>query len=71
LDRKLIVTPEYQNKGIGRKLIIEIHNLFSSTQRYILVTGFKSIKNIKLYESLGYKPGSVIRNLAWYQKRPV
>jgi len=52
---RLIVNPEFQNKGIGRKLMNEIQNLFPTAQRYLLCTGFKSIKNIRLYESMGYK----------------
>jgi ribosomal protein S18 acetylase RimI-like enzyme len=52
---KLIVAPEFQNRGIGRKLLTEIENEFPATKQYVLFTGSKSIKNIKLYESVGYK----------------
>lgn len=52
---RLIVNPEYQNNGIGRMLLTEILGLFSTTQRYMLCTGFRSTKNIRLYESLGFK----------------
>lgn len=52
---RLIVNPEYQNNGIGRMLLTEIQGLFSTTQRYMLCTGFRSTKNIRLYESLGFK----------------
>ncbi len=52
---RLIVHPEYQNKGIGTKLMSMIENTFSSCRRYELFTGHKSEKNISLYQKLGYK----------------
>lgn len=52
---KLIVHPEYQNQGIGRKLIAEIESRFGSVQRYELFTGHKSQRNIYLYQKLGYQ----------------
>ena len=51
---KLIVHPDHQNKGIGKKLMSAIENLFSAS-RYELFTGYKSEKNITLYEKLGYR----------------
>jgi ribosomal protein S18 acetylase RimI-like enzyme len=51
---KLIVSPEYQNQGIGTKLMSEIENCFPNFKRFELFTGKKSIKNIHLYEKLGY-----------------
>lgn len=56
---RLIVSPEFQNKGIGRKLMTEIEKEFPATSQYMLSTGYKSIKNITLYESLGYKRNEV------------
>jgi len=52
---KLIVPSKFQNKGIGRKLMTEAEKIFSNIKKYELFTGEKSIKNIKLYESLGYR----------------
>ncbi|MDR0232728.1 MAG: GNAT family N-acetyltransferase [Dysgonamonadaceae bacterium] len=52
---KLIVSPKFQNKGIGRKLMTELGKIFPDIKKYELFTGEKSIKNIKLYESLGYQ----------------
>lgn len=52
---KLIVHPEYQNKGFGKKLIIEIEKKFKKVKKYELFTGYKDEKNIYLYEKLGYK----------------
>jgi len=52
---KLIVHPEYQNQGIGTKLLQEIENYFDHVARYELFTGHKSRKNLYLYEKNGYK----------------
>lgn len=52
---KLIVEPEYQNRGIGKKLMQEVENYFPAAHRYELFTGNKSERNIHLYESLGYR----------------
>lgn len=59
---RLIVAPEFQNRGIGRELMAKIENEFPATKEYLLCTGFKSIKNIKLYESLGYQKGEVLHS---------
>ncbi len=52
---KLIVHPECQNQGIGTLLIKKIENKFSYVDRFELFTGFKSEKNLHLYQKLGYK----------------
>ncbi|WP_354003109.1 GNAT family N-acetyltransferase [Coprobacter tertius] len=36
---KLIVHTDYQNKGIGKALMIEIEKKFSSCSKYLLFTG--------------------------------
>ncbi|HOF34777.1 MAG TPA: GNAT family N-acetyltransferase [Spirochaetota bacterium] len=51
---KLIVHPEYQNIGIGRELMNQIEYKFSNSARFELFTGSESIKNISLYQKLGY-----------------
>jgi ribosomal protein S18 acetylase RimI-like enzyme len=51
---KLIVHPNYQNKGIGTMLMNAIEGYFQQS-RYELFTGSKSEKNMALYERLGYK----------------
>lgn len=51
---KLIVNPEFQNQGIGFRLMNEIEKCFFNVGQYELFTGKKSIKNIYLYEKLGY-----------------
>jgi ribosomal protein S18 acetylase RimI-like enzyme len=51
---KLIVKPEYQNKGIGTKLMQAIEQRFKYANRYELFTGHKSTRNLHLYQKLGY-----------------
>ncbi len=52
---KLIVAPQYQKMGIGRRLIAEIEKAFPKTRLYLLCTGSASSKNLSFYESLGYR----------------
>jgi len=51
---KLIVRPDMQGNGIGTLLLQEIERI-SPQSRYELFTSTKSIRNVKLYERLGYK----------------
>lgn len=51
---KLMVHPDFQGRGIGTKLIKEIEEICPH-QRYELFSSSKSIRNIKLYEKLGYR----------------
>lgn len=52
---KLIVRNDHQNKGIGRLLMESIELSFTDCKRIELFTGFKSEKNLYLYNKLGYK----------------
>lgn len=52
---KLMVEPGMQDKGTGTQLMREIEKEFPRAQRFELFTGYKSSKNIHLYEKLGYK----------------
>lgn len=52
---KLIVHPDFQRKGIGRRLLLEAESLFPEVKEFHLFTGSKSIGNISLYESIGYE----------------
>jgi ribosomal protein S18 acetylase RimI-like enzyme len=54
LISRLFVHPDYQNRGIGKKLMLAIENRFS-VSRYALFTGEKSAKSLMLYEKLGYR----------------
>ena len=53
--RFLLLYPEFQNQGIGTKLLEEIENAFEYVARYELFTGHKSRKNLHLYKKNGYK----------------
>lgn len=53
--KRLIVNPIYQNLGIGKKLMAEIENHFSSAKRFEVFTGNKSKRNIYFYHKLGFK----------------
>jgi len=51
---RLIVHPDYQNRGIGKEIMNAIEKCFKGA-RYELFTGHLSKKNITFYEKLGYK----------------
>ena len=50
---KLMVHPDFQNQGIGKRLLQAIDSEFPG-RRFELFTGAKSEKNIALYEKCGY-----------------
>ncbi len=52
---RLIVHPDFQNKGIGTRLMNEIERRMRTPGRYELFTGEKSAKNLHLYKKLGYE----------------
>jgi len=54
IDR-VVVIPKFQNQGIGTTLLKEIEFRFPNAIAFQLFTGNKSIRNIHLYEKLGYK----------------
>ncbi len=53
---RLIVHPEFRNRGIGTRLMKEIEGCFEQARRFVLFTGHRSELNLRLYRSLGYVP---------------
>ena len=47
--------PGFQNQGIGTRLMHEIEKRMSEAERFELFTGFKSERNLYLYQKLGYQ----------------
>lgn len=52
---KIVIKPEYQNQGFGTALLKEIESRVPRAIAFQLFTGNKSVRNIHLYEKLGYK----------------
>ncbi|MHB8066623.1 MAG: GNAT family N-acetyltransferase [Desulfobaccales bacterium] len=52
---RLIVHPAHQNQGLGRELMGKIEGYFSQAERYELFTGHRSMRNLYLYQQLGYR----------------
>ena len=52
---RLIVHPDFQNRGIGTDLMNEIERIFNTRRRFELFTGDKSERNLYFYQKLGYK----------------
>ncbi|MBN1624115.1 MAG: GNAT family N-acetyltransferase [Clostridia bacterium] len=53
--KRLSVDDNYQNMGIGRKLMCEIEKHANGVERLWLFTGGQSEKNISLYKKLGFR----------------
>ncbi|MCL1972136.1 MAG: GNAT family N-acetyltransferase [Endomicrobia bacterium] len=51
---KLMVHPDFQNRGIGKKLLSSIEDMFPGF-RYELFTSTKSDKNLAIYIKNGYR----------------
>src|SRR5512136_1700415 len=52
---RLIVHPDFQNRGIGAKLLRAIEGHFAQAKRYELFTGEKSERNLYFYQKWGYR----------------
>ena len=50
---RIAVHPQYQNKGLGTRLIEAIEKSFPQITRYELFTGDRDAKNLSLYQKLG------------------
>jgi GNAT superfamily N-acetyltransferase len=53
---RLIVHPDFQNRGIGTQLMNELEETFRQATRFELFTGSKSERNVAFYQKLGYSP---------------
>jgi ribosomal protein S18 acetylase RimI-like enzyme len=51
---RLIVHPDCQNRGIGRRLLAALEARFSRAARYELYTSERSARNLYLYQKQGY-----------------
>lgn len=51
---KLMVRPDHQKKGYGKRLLLEPEKYYPG-KRYELFTSTRSQDNIRLYKSVGYK----------------
>ena len=52
---RLIVHPDFQDRGIGTRLMKEMEQIFYGCKRFELFTGDRSERNLHLYQKLGYR----------------
>jgi GNAT superfamily N-acetyltransferase len=52
---RLIVRPELQGRGLGRRLLAEIEDRFPDAGRYELFTGDGETRSLRIYEKSGYR----------------
>ncbi len=52
---RLVVHPKWQNQGLGAHLLTEIEIMHRDVDRFEPFTGSHSIKNLYLYNKLGYQ----------------
>lgn len=64
----VIVHPEYQRRGIGKRLIEEVMNSLPDAQVFELFTGKYTPGNVAFYESLGF---SIVKEVAETETEPI
>lgn len=52
---RLLVAPERQGRGIGTRLLQAVERSFPDAARFELFTGDRSVRNLALYQRLGYR----------------
>lgn len=71
---RLIVHPEYRNRGYGKKLMTAIESCFHPV-RFELFTGEHNTENLRFYQNLGYRPYDAFESdgvrLVRLEKEPV
>lgn len=58
---RLIVHPDFQNRGIGKQLMGSIEEVFKEARRFEIFTGHRSERNLYLYRKLGYRPFNSVK----------
>lgn len=52
---RISILPEHQNRGLGSKLLLAVENECPQAGAFELFTGTKSVRNIHIYQKLGYR----------------
>ncbi|MGA2451276.1 MAG: GNAT family N-acetyltransferase [Polyangiaceae bacterium] len=69
---RLAVLPDYQRRGIGRRLLADLESHFAEAARFELFTGTKSAGNVRLYTRMGYRAFRTVAgepDLVYMEKR--
>lgn len=64
----VIVHPNFQNKGIGTKLMRELENDFDNSKEFELFTGKETPNNVEFYKRLEYK---IIKEIDATENKPI
>ena len=58
--RLLCVKPQYQGRGIGKALMLEIEQQVTSAHKLYVCTMLRTPRNIDLFLKLGYRPEALL-----------
>lgn len=56
LVSRVMVHPDHRHHGLGTKLLTAVEAAFPGVDAYELFTGERSLRNLRLYQRLGYAP---------------